>query len=266
MDAELLELYLRGDRAEPSRARELIDAGRARTPRDRFHAARALMASRDPADRWRAYELAREAAEAGLASARTLAAANYDAWLMLQGKPQKYGTQWKRTDGGDLELHELDPATMDEERAAWGVPPPSARPPSFGPPTPGLIATFLREGSRLDVHELTDAPAPDYVLRPVEPGDPLPAYLPAGLSPRRFGRGWCAVDGDGGIVALWRRCGWRADPPDHAPEHDVEMWMGVNGDSFQGMLQQSGPESCWLLEGDLSRDETRRLARSLPRG
>src|SRR5688572_3124411 len=100
MDAELLELYLRADRGEPARARELVEAGRARTPRDHFHAARALMQSRDPADRWRAYELAREAAEAGLASARNLAAANYDAWLMLQGKPQKYGTQWKRAEGG----------------------------------------------------------------------------------------------------------------------------------------------------------------------
>ena len=265
MDAELLGLYLRGDAAGVERARELVAGGRAWAPRDLFHAAHALMQSSDPADRWRAYELARDAAQGGFASARPLAAANYDAWLVLQGKPQKYGTQWKRAEDGEMVLHEVDPATTDAERDAWGVPPPHVRRPAFEPSGRDVITTFTREGSRLEIHELPDAAPPDYAIRPVEPDDPLPGWLPAGLSPRRFGREWCALDAAGRIAALWRRCGWRADPPDHAPNQDVEMWIGVNGESFAGLAQQSGATSCWLIEGELSREETRRLARSLPR-
>jgi hypothetical protein len=72
---------------------------------------------------WRAHELALKAAELGHPQpARWLAAAAYDRWLMCQGQPQKYGTQyiaeevyWK--------LSDIDPATTDTERAAWGVPP-----------------------------------------------------------------------------------------------------------------------------------------------
>jgi hypothetical protein len=51
-----------------------------------------------------------------------MAAAAYDRWLMYQGRPQKYGTQFT-TDGKSQRLWDVDPATTDEERAAWDVPP-----------------------------------------------------------------------------------------------------------------------------------------------
>jgi hypothetical protein len=231
MDAELLTLYLNGDRAEPARARALVEAGRARSPRDRFHAARALMPSLDPADRWRAYELAQDAVAGGFESARLIANANYDAWLVLQEQPQRYGT-WRT---------------------------------SAEAPARDVITSFSRAENRLEIHELPDAPAPEYTIRPLEAGDPVPAGLPDGLSARRFGRGWCAIDADGEIAALWRRCGWRASPADYSPYDGGEAWIGVSGESFQSLAQQAGPGICWLVEGDLTRKEIRQLAKSLPR-
>jgi hypothetical protein len=54
--------------------------------------------------------------------ARWLTAAAYDRWLMYQGKPQKYGTQYVH-DGVRHRLWDVDPTTTDAERAAWKVPP-----------------------------------------------------------------------------------------------------------------------------------------------
>ncbi len=69
------------------------------------------------ADVWQAHALARRAAELGHRT--NLAAAAYDRWLLIQGKPQKYGTQYQ----WDGTLYPVDPAMTDEERAAWLVPP-----------------------------------------------------------------------------------------------------------------------------------------------
>lgn len=70
----------------------------------------------------RAHQLAKRAAELGSTQpARWLAAAAYDRWLMTGGRPQKYGTQYRSADGHWV-LHEVDPATSDEERTRWDVP------------------------------------------------------------------------------------------------------------------------------------------------
>jgi hypothetical protein len=42
---------------------------------------------------------------------------------MTLGKPQRYGTQFKRDPGGPWYLYPVDPAVTDEERARWNVPP-----------------------------------------------------------------------------------------------------------------------------------------------
>ena len=70
----------------------------------------------------RAHELAREAAKGGVRAARWLAAAACDRWLMYQGKPQKYGTQFV-PDGVRYRLWDTDPLTTDAERRTWDVPP-----------------------------------------------------------------------------------------------------------------------------------------------
>ncbi|MBL8521049.1 MAG: hypothetical protein JNK75_10290 [Betaproteobacteria bacterium] len=67
-----------------------------------------------------AYRLAMRASEAGNRSARWLAACARDRWLMYQGLPQQYGTQFV-PDGKRQRLWHVDPATTDAERRAWDV-------------------------------------------------------------------------------------------------------------------------------------------------
>jgi hypothetical protein len=87
-----------------------------------YHAAQFFQHGDEPEDAWHAYALAREATERGEERARWLTAAAYDRWLVYQGKPQKYGTQYVH-DGVRHRLWDVDPATTDAERAAWNVPP-----------------------------------------------------------------------------------------------------------------------------------------------
>jgi hypothetical protein len=108
---------------------ELIEDGAVRTAEDHFHAAMVLQHSpvvlgledARRANYLRAHDLARRAAELGHPKGRWLVAATYDRWLMTGNEPQKYGTQY-HADGGHWALWPVDPATTDEERAAWDVP------------------------------------------------------------------------------------------------------------------------------------------------
>lgn len=67
-----------------------------------------------------AHETAQRAADQDFPSARWLAAASLDRWLMYQAKPQKYGTQIV-SDGERQRLWHTDPATTDDERRASGI-------------------------------------------------------------------------------------------------------------------------------------------------
>ncbi len=80
------------DRARRRWVAELLAAGAAHAD-DLYHAAMVFLHG-EKADDWRrAHELALRSAELGHSHARWLAAAAYDRWLMMQGRPQKYGTQ-----------------------------------------------------------------------------------------------------------------------------------------------------------------------------
>jgi len=71
-----------------------------------------------------AYLLAKSAADHGRKSARPLAAACLDRFLVYSGKPQKYGTQYVLDPKTEkMVTAPVDPATSDEERAKWGVEP-----------------------------------------------------------------------------------------------------------------------------------------------
>jgi transposase len=67
-------------------------------PEDYFHAAMVFQHGETLDDFWRAHELAKRGAELGHPNCRWLTAAAYDRWLMNQGKPQKYGTQYTSRD------------------------------------------------------------------------------------------------------------------------------------------------------------------------
>ncbi len=81
-----------------------------------------------------ANQLAERAIELGEDDARWLYAATLDRYLTSQGKPQKYGTQYQNVDGKWV-LLPVDPATTDEERAEYRVPP-LQEPQQFSVPLP----------------------------------------------------------------------------------------------------------------------------------
>ena len=116
------------DTTRRARVEELVDEGRVQGPDDHYHAAMIVQRGGTPEHSWRAHVLARAAADLGVEGAaqwyqaRGLAAATYDRWLVQQGKPQRYGTQYQAREGR-WELYEVDPATTDDDRASWGVPP-----------------------------------------------------------------------------------------------------------------------------------------------
>ncbi len=112
------------DAARRQRVKELLEAGEAKVSVDFYHAAMVFQHGEDVADYRRAHELASKAAELdpGNRRARWLAAASRDRELMKLGKPQLYGTQFRKVDGA-WELYQTDPSVTDEERARWNVPP-----------------------------------------------------------------------------------------------------------------------------------------------
>lgn len=101
----------------------ILAAKGARVADDYFHAAMVFQHGVSEADFARANELARQAValSKGHARARWLVAASEDRLLMMQHKPQKYGTQYSR-EGDTWVLYDVDPKVTDAQRAEWAVP------------------------------------------------------------------------------------------------------------------------------------------------
>lgn len=89
-----------------------------------------------------ANKLAKVALDADEEDARWIYAASMDRYLMSQSKPQKYGTQFTWVDGV-YQLYTVDPATTDEERAAYDVPPISEQ---LSNPPKGSSNNVVRNG------------------------------------------------------------------------------------------------------------------------
>jgi hypothetical protein len=109
-----------------TRVRQIISAGGAHTARD-FYAAALVMQHGDGADDYKmAHDLAMQAVALDPKNKgwRWLAAAAEDRYLQCIGKPQIWGTQFRRN--GSTSAWTLDPidenAVTDEERAKWNVP------------------------------------------------------------------------------------------------------------------------------------------------
>lgn len=112
------------DAERRKRVLEMVAQGSLKEADDYFHAALVLQHGEGTEDYKQAHDLCLKAVELdpGNDSARWLAAASMDRYLMNQGKPQLYGTQFKKVDGKWI-LWEVDPSITDEERARWQVPP-----------------------------------------------------------------------------------------------------------------------------------------------
>lgn len=110
------------DRTRRARTETLLALGEPFDPEALYAAAWLFNHGDTPEEAARAHALAIRAAELGLRPARWLAAAALDRSLMYSGRPQKYGTNMV-PDGRRIRLWDVDPATTDEERARWDVPP-----------------------------------------------------------------------------------------------------------------------------------------------
>jgi hypothetical protein len=115
-----------GKRDSERRARvsQILAEGGAKTAEDYFNAALVFQHGDQDDDIAKAHELSLKAVDLDSEHpvARWLAAASKDRLLMRQGKPQLYGTQFKKVDGKWV-LYEVDPSVTDEERAKWDCPP-----------------------------------------------------------------------------------------------------------------------------------------------
>jgi hypothetical protein len=112
------------DAERRARVREIVDKGGATTSTDYYHAAMVYQHGAEVPEYDEAHRLAMKAVELDPENgkAKWLAAASKDRSLMWQGKPQLYGTQFKKVDDKWV-LWEVDPSITDEERAKWNVPP-----------------------------------------------------------------------------------------------------------------------------------------------
>jgi hypothetical protein len=269
------------DRARRKRVVELLDAGAAETGEDFFHAAMVFQHGEELADYRRAHELALRAAELGHGTGRWLAAAAHDRWLMHEGKPQKYGTQYRGT-GDGFELYEVDPATTDEERAEWNVPPlAEARRRAGDLPAARAAArpavTFRAGDLELQVFAITAGSTvrTETAAGPLRDGDPLPSWLPPGLTPGRTENGFQAMDRATGTWVGWHRAmtpqhfGWlEENGPLPQPETvAVAGGTGISwptGKSGLALLFTAPGGQRWMVRGTCSREELIRVAESLP--
>jgi hypothetical protein len=109
------------DREHRKRVSEIIATQELNAPEDYFHAAMIFQHGETVEEIWQAHTLAKQGAELGYDPARWLVAAALDRWLMYQGKPQEYGTEFV-SDGNRYWLWDVDPTTTDAERSQWNLP------------------------------------------------------------------------------------------------------------------------------------------------
>ena len=108
-------------KARISRVKQILESNADFSGADYFHACIIYMHGDCPDDFFRAYNLALKAVDQNYSGSKKFAAAAYDKYLMYQGKPQKFGTQYV-PDGVGLRIWDTDPQTNDEERADWELP------------------------------------------------------------------------------------------------------------------------------------------------
>lgn len=162
------------------------------------------------------------------------------------------------------------------------------------PDPPGTLAAVNVPGLRVTLVALAageaffrpDAmPAPEPL--PASQPHPLPTYLPAGLTPRRLGEGYCAVDAAGDFQITWielvvpagttLRLPWDLSEGEIPAMQGFQFrgrqavavaasWSMVSAERLPMVVTRAGPDTCWLVGGRRAVDELARVAVSLPGG
>ncbi len=291
LDHEQIQQMLQRDRERRQRVEELIGSEALQAPEDYFHAAMVFQHGEKLEDFWKAHELAMRGAELGHPDCRWLSAAAYDRWLMNQGKPQKYGTQYTARDDGPYRLWDVDPNTTDEERAAWNVPPLAealrqaeelnqrrklAR---QGVPLeqgPKRLASLEVPGLSVEIIAFDDVfvrQVPDQD-RPAREELPAPDNFPAGWKLYRLGEGYVATAADGQEVINWFKvpesklsyaCREEEVPQLEAiqlGEQTAILLRSVDA-SFTQLFMRSG-DAFYVVGGQVALNELLQIATSIP--
>lgn len=118
---------------------------------DYFHACIIYLHGDSPKDFHVAYQHGLKSIDLNFIEAKKYTASAYDRWLMYQGKPQKFGLQYV-PDGVSIRLWDVDPATTDQERAAWDVAPLKA-----------LIENVEEASKRIDMSKISMEHKPQWL-------------------------------------------------------------------------------------------------------
>jgi len=290
LDHEQRQQVLQRDRARRQRVEELVGSEALQAPEDYFHAAMVFQHGETLEHFWRAHELARRGEELGHPTCRWLTAAAYDRWLMNQGKPQKYGTQYTSRDDEPYRLWDVDPSTTDEERAAWDVPPLAealrqaeehtrrrelARQGVPQAQGPQLLASFEVPGLRVEIIAFDERfvhPAPSQE-RLAREELPAPENFPTGWKLYRLGEEYCATTADGQEVINWYNV---QQPLSYAwREQEVPQLEAIQlGDQPAILIKSLYPaftqlflrlgEAYYVVSGQVSLNELLQVATSIP--
>lgn len=102
----------------------LFKNNKIRAAKDFHHAALIMQHGKTSHDYKLAHHFAKKALELGDETTRWLFAASLDRFLVSSGKPQKFGTQFEKSNKGEWRLIQpVDPTTTDEERSKYNVSP-----------------------------------------------------------------------------------------------------------------------------------------------
>lgn len=116
------EIVSQRDKAREARAKELYFGNQLKTGADYYHMAMILQHAGAPEDQLLAHELCVAAISKGEERAKWLAAASEDRFLMNIGRPQRFGTQYRKDGDGPFKLYTVDTAVTDELRRVMGAP------------------------------------------------------------------------------------------------------------------------------------------------
>jgi hypothetical protein len=279
------------DRKRRQRVEKILRSEMMQAPEDFFHAAMIFQHGEKLEHFWKAHELAKKGAELSHPNCRWLSAAAYDRWLMKQGKPQKYGTQYTARENKPYRLWDVDPTTTDEERAAWNVPPLAealrqadvltrrselSKKGVLQPQEPKRLASLDVPGLRVEIIALDEQfvqMVPQQELQEREEL-PTPDNFPSGWKLYCLSEGYVATAADGEEVIIWYNIP-QSELSYTSREQDIPQLEAIQlGDQPAILIKKAGAafvelflrggDSYYLVGGQVTPEELLRLASSVP--
>jgi hypothetical protein len=111
------------DRVRRGRVAEIVSKEQLHSAEDYYHAAMIFQHGEKPADYLLAHELATAAGFTGHRGGKRLSAASLDRFFHSIGRPQRFGTQYRRDADGPWTDEPYDRSMPDALRKEYGVPP-----------------------------------------------------------------------------------------------------------------------------------------------